>query len=217
MCKSMKTIAFFLFVVSINLFAQGSNSLQLNGGMIMPMSSSNGFSGTLQFNYQLSENTFLYAYSGYSSWDKFYIVYREEYSEIQKNTFFETYGSDDHSQIPLYIGSRFDLHTNELFTSFLTVEAGYSRIKYNSYHHAKNIDPETGVVLNYYPVESSKTVITENLIGVGIGAGIYRKLTGNISVIISFKLNSYINSDYYDFLSANGTYTALLAGITYDI
>ncbi|VAX29037.1 hypothetical protein MNBD_IGNAVI01-3040 [hydrothermal vent metagenome] len=216
-----KPIISSLIFTSLILFnvisAQESNSIQINGGLIFPKSSSKGLTGLVQFNYPLNEQIYLYAYSGYSSWDKYYVVFREDYSEIQKKQLFKTYSADDHTLIPVYIGSTINLNTNDFFTFYVTVEAGYAYLHYNSYDNWKSVDPETGEVLGYFVDGASRKEITENLFGIGVGAGISHPMGDNLNLIFSFKLNSYLNSSYYGFLSTQGTYTMFLAGISFNI
>lgn len=215
MHKFLASVVFLLFFP--NIISAQTNSLQINGGIIIPHSSSNGFTGSLQYNYSLSDNIMLYLNSGFSSWDKHYVAFLEEYSEIQKKTYFETYSADEHLLIPVYIGGRMNLHTNKLFTAFGTFEIGYSYLSYNSYNITKVIDEDTGEILAYNTDPNSGEKITENLFGVGIGAGLMRELLNNINIVLSFKLNSHLNSNYYNFLSREGTYTAFNMGFNFNI
>ncbi|MGA9291068.1 MAG: hypothetical protein WBV81_00650, partial [Ignavibacteriaceae bacterium] len=66
-------LVFFALTFSgINLFgngiirAQNNHSIQINGGVISPMSSSKGLSIYLQYNYYLNRQIILYTYTGYS-------------------------------------------------------------------------------------------------------------------------------------------------------
>ena len=105
-------------IISSSIYAQDSNSIQFNGGIVMPMSSSKGFNTSIQFNYNYSQNVQFYIYSGYSSWDKYNVNFTEDWSTIQKQTLFKSYTADNHILIPVYIGSRINFHTNKFFTSF---------------------------------------------------------------------------------------------------
>lgn len=210
-------LAVFTIVISNVIYSQESNSIQINGGIIMPMSSSKGFNSTIQFNYTFKQNVQFYIYSGYSSWDKFNVNFTEELSAIQKQTLFKTYVSDNHILVPVYIGSRINFHTNKLFTSFVTLDIGYSHLSYNSYNIKKEIDQTTGEVLAYNPDINTKKEINENLLGLGAGVGLSRSITENINIILSFKLNSQLNSKYYSFFSSKGTYTAIKLGFNFSI
>lgn len=218
----MKKSLFILFsmiviIISNVIYSQDANSIQLNGGIIMPMSSSNGFYATVQYNYCFSNNIQFYIYAGYSSWDKYYVNFTEDWSPIQKQTFFRTYTSDNHKLIPLYIGSRINFHSNKLFTSFATFEIGYSYLSYNSYEINKVIGIETGEVIAYTPDQNTKKEINENLLGVGVGVGLSHQIIENINIVLYFKLNSHINSKDYSFLSSKRTYTLVNLGFNFSI
>lgn len=217
MYKSFVSSLFLAIIFSNIIFSQENNSIQINGGLIYPRSSSKGLIGLVQFNYPLNEQFDLYAYSGYSAWDKYYVYFREDYSEVQKETIFKTYSADNHTLIPFYIGSSINLHTNDFFTFYVNIEAGYAYLNYYSYNHWKSIDPNTGEVLGYDVDGATKKEITENLFGIGIGAGISHPMGENLKLIFSYKLNSYLNSNYYGFLSKQGTYSVFLAGISFNI
>lgn len=209
---------FFLSIFLTKItFAQEANSIQINGGIISPMYSSKGYSGLIQFNYPLTKGFSLYLYSGYMWWDQHKVVYLEDNSIVQKQTIFNSFNANDHVLIPVYIGSRINLHTNKLFTSYLTAELGYSFISYNSYQNLRLVNPATGEVLDYYVDQSSRKKNREDLFGLGIGAGISHSLTENLNLVALFKLNSYINSNYSGIFSSRGTYTMFLVGFNFII
>lgn len=218
MKKSFFSVIIFTSIIFFStISAQDPISIQINGGTILPMSSSNGYIGTIQFNYSINSKISLYIYSGYSSWDKYTEHFREDYSTIQKQTLFNAYSSDDHKLIPLYVGSKFNVHSNKLFTAYLNFELGYSFISYNSYNIVKSIGIETGVVQNYHADLSSKKRIDEGVFGLGIGAEVSHPITERLNLILSYKLNSYANSNYPGLFSARGIYSAFLAGINFTI
>lgn len=212
------SIAMIFVILSLStIFAQGRHSIQLNGGVISPQNSSKGFASSVQSNYNLNTTIDFYASVGYSSWDKFYVGFLEEWSPIQKQTRFETHISDNHIMIPLYLGAKINFNTNKFFTSFVNLELGYSYLKYNSYNYQRSVDPETGVVLGYYPDESTKTEIQDNIIGVGVGLGISHPMSSNLNLILTAKLNSNIYSKYADIFHARETYFSFLAGFNFNI
>ena len=181
------------------------------------MSASKGISTSIQYNYSFNSNIQFYIYTGYSNWDKFNASFLEQSSSLQKQTHFSTYIADKHILIPIYIGSRINIHTNKLFTFFTTIEAGYSYISYNAYGFIKEVDPGTGVVLAYNTDLNTKEKRSENLFGVGAGVGLSHPITSNMNVILSFKLNSQINSSNYSFFSNQGTYTSFNLGFNFNI
>ena len=150
-----------LFAAAVNcIFPQQSHSIQFSGGIIMPISSSKGLTTTVQFNYRFSNDISLYLYSGYSYWDRFNVSFHEDLSGVQKESLFSTYIADNHILIPVYIGSRINFNSNELFTAFVTFEVGYSYLSYNSYSYIKVINIESGEVLAYKGDPNTKKEIT---------------------------------------------------------
>ncbi len=218
MFKSFFASSIFIILIFSNIAsAQSNNSIQINGGLLIPINASKGLSTSVQYNYSINSNIQLYVYTGYSYWDKFNANFLVESSLLQKQTHFSTYIADNHILIPLYIGSRINIRTNKLFTFFATFEAGYSYLSYNSYQFIKEIDPGTGVVLAYNTDLNSKKKMNENLFGVGAGVGLSHPITKNMNILISFKLNSQINSSYYSFFSNQGTSTAFCLGFNFNI
>ncbi len=90
-----------LFVITNISSAQNNNSLQINGGVVLPSSGSKGLKLSLQYNYALNNNVRFYIYSGYSHWDKYYVGFLEDWSPVQQQTQFSAYTSDDHVLIPV--------------------------------------------------------------------------------------------------------------------
>ena len=196
--------------------AQSISSIQFTGGVNMPMSSSKGLTGIIQYNYSYNKNIHFYIYTGYYSWDKYKEYYFIDNPTNQSQLRHETYSSDDHALIPLYIGTNIDIHSNKIFTSYISAELGYSRLSYNSYELVKSYDPNTGLFIGYHQNAVIKK-ISEGLFGVGLGAGIYHPLTTNVNLLFSFKLNSYWNSNYHGLFSTNNTYTTYTAGFNVKI
>ncbi|PKL82684.1 MAG: hypothetical protein CVV24_08790 [Ignavibacteriae bacterium HGW-Ignavibacteriae-3] len=218
MFKSALLAALITALLFLNkVKAQEAYSIQLNGGIISPRNSTNGFTALLQFDYPLSSDIVFYVYSGYASWGQDKIAYLEDYSLIQRQTIFNSYSSDGHSLIPVYVGSRINLKEIKLFTAFVTVEMGFALLTYDSYTNIKNINPLTGEVLSYVVDRSSKNEIDENLFGLGLGGGLNHRLTRNLDLIFSVKLNSHLNSKYYDFFSSKRTYAVFIAGLCFKI
>ena len=218
----MKQTISVLFVVitlisSNVIYSQESSSIQINGGIISPISSSNGLTALIQYNYNLTPIVSFYIYSGYSYWDKFNVIYQVDLSPVQRQKNFKTYASDEHILVPLYLGSRINLHTNNIFTLFTNIEIGYSYLKYNSFNHWESVDPETGEILGYYPDPTSKKEIQENVFGIGVGVGLSHPITDSINLLFSVKLNSNINSEYSELFSSRQTYTMFLAGFNFNI
>jgi len=218
MLKSLISLIISILVLfHCDISAQELNFIQINGGIIMPMSSSKGLSGIIQFNHPLSSRIQLYLYTGFSSWDKYKVSYLEDHTAIQQETIFRSYSADNHRLIPLYFGSDFKITTNKLFTFSFMFECGYSYLSYNSYKNRKSINPETGEVQGYYIDASSRKSVSENLFGVAIGIGLTRPLSENLKMILSYKLNSNVNSNYQGLFETRGTYFQFLAGFCFGV
>lgn len=209
------TIIFFLSGI---LFAQEKYSIQFTGGIISPVSSSRGIIGLVQFTYPVSEKIDLYLNSGYSKWDQFKVNFHEDLSQNQSKDRFQTYIADNHSMIPISIGVKFLRHSNEFFKTYLSFEMGYSYLKYNSYSAVlKEIDSETGEVLNYFPDQSTKKLSSENLWGLGLAVTFLRPLTENFNLLLNVKLNTNTGSKINGFLSSKGTFASFSAGVDFVI
>jgi len=215
MLKSFLAIIISVIIVfPYTLLAQESNTIQITGGIIMPLSSSKGLTASVQFDHPINSNIQFYFYAGYAAWDKFNISYFIDRSDIQQQTRFNTYLSDNHVLVNAYAGSRINFHTNKIFTAFTVIEIGYAHLSYNSYEINKIINPE-GVVVGYFPYKG--TVTSENLLGIGAGLGLSHPLNKNVNLIFVFKLNSQINSGYHGFLCKGVTYSAYNAGFNFRI
>lgn len=172
----------------------------------------------VQYNLSLSKNVDIYTYTGYCTWDMYKIRFMAEGPyDMSGPKYFSSYSSDEHILIPFYLGGRINFYTNDLFHSFLNLEIGYSYLNYNSYDQIEKKNPETGKIEGYYPDLTSQKENSENLFGLGIGAGISHPVSENLNLVFSFKLNTYLNSKYYGLFSTRGTYTMFLGGFDYKL
>ena len=201
-----------LITFSVLTPAQTSNSLQINGGIVFPPNSPAGFNANLQFNYSLNNNMQIYIYSGYSHWNKYNVNFTESLSAIQQITHFYTYLSDNHVLIPVFVGAKMNFAKNRIFTASTLFEVGYSHLNYDSYSVKKEVDPNTGQVLNYYTDRSTQKKVTQNLFGFGVGIELSHDFTKIFGVLLSFKLNGQLNSGSFKYLSGLGSYTSLNLG-----
>ncbi|MBK8946668.1 MAG: hypothetical protein IPM32_15550 [Ignavibacteriae bacterium] len=212
----------YLSIFVSNLFAQTNNSIEVSGGFIFPMSSTNGLIGNIQFNYPLTDDFYLYIYTGYSEWDKFKISIDYRYSEIEstinnQKRFIPSYSANSHIKIPLYLGTRLNFRTNKLFTSFINFEFGYSYLSYNSYDKWNPVYSNSGEVINYIPEEATKEKNTEYLFGIAIGLGASIPISKDLNVILNYKVNSSTNFKYIEMLSIRGTNSMLVGGVNFII
>lgn len=209
-------VSLTLILFSTSSLAQESPSFRINGGMIYPKGSSTGLTGLIQFNYPLSEKISLYVFTGSSIWDKQKSIYRKDFATNDNEMILHSYSADDHSLIPLYVGSSFNMHTNSFFTAFLNIELGYSYLSFNSYDYTIFKDPESGEVLEFYANQSTRKKVTQNLFGLGLGAGLSHPMSENVDLTLSFKFNNVLNANDLLF-SYEGTYTLLLTGFNFKI
>lgn len=214
------TFVVFFALISLVLFStvhgQGRHSIQLNGGIIAPMSSSRGLITTLQYNYHLNERFQIYIYTGYAAWDQFRITYHADLGPGQGQQLFTSSSAEDHNLIPLYIGSRVNFHTNSWLTSFVNFEAGYSHLNYIKYRNQINTEPETGKIVGFFHFGPG-VKMSEDLFGLAIGAGISHPLNKNLNLIFSYKLNSFLNIKDNPFLSTRSTYSSFSAAFSLNI
>ncbi len=204
----------FLFGFTL-LNAQNSTSIQISGGLISPMHAFDGLGGTIQIEKKLDSVFSIYAYTGYYAWYKNRVNFIDESSMFQKTNLFQSYNTDDHKLIPLFVGAKINLHTNNYFLTFLEFEFGYSHLSYNSFQNRKSIDPLTGAVVLYYADQSTRKSVDEDLFGFGLGAGIYRPLSKIFGLIFSYKLSTHLNSSYNGFFESKGTYSQFMAGFNF--
>jgi hypothetical protein len=212
-----KLIVIFLLLFSLTAYAQKPLSIQVNGGFINPIDSHKGLSGSVQFNYSLNSKFNLYFYSGYSNWDRNKIIFYEEMTGLQTQQYFPSYSKDNHKLMTFNFGGKINLHTNKIFTSFVNIELGYSHLSYTKYLVWNKGHAESGEVIGYYVDPTAKIDVNDDLFGVGLGGGVFRNIGNNISLVLSFKLNSFLNSNYEGLFTRKGTYTMFLAGFNFAV
>lgn len=205
-------LALFAITFSV-LSAQNTQSLQVNFGLLYPRSSSNGFTTHFEYNFQVNSDLTLYAYTGYSKWDKYNVIFETEITEKQRQPFHKIYLADDHVLIPFFIGGKYFINRGKVLSSFVSLETGYSYLKFNEYGYTVKKDPDTGEILEYYTNLSSRKRTVKNIFGVGFGFGFVFPLLNQVDFIAQYKVNSSFNSGEYGLLSARGTYSSLLMGI----
>ncbi len=208
-----------LFVILTNpIFSQNNNSIELSGGVIFPMSSSDGFTGNFQFNYAITEDFYLYLSTGYSEWNNFRISIDYRYSEnentfYQQKRFISSVSADNHINIPFYLGTKLNFRTNKLFTSFMNFELGYSYFSFNSYNKWDPVYSNSGEVINYIPDEITKIKNKEHLFGIAIGLGASIPMTKDLNLIINYKVNTNTNFNNIALLNMRGIRSTLIGGV----
>jgi len=215
--KNLILVTIVFLFAAFNIYSQTSPSIQFTGGIISPVNSYNGLTGSFQFNYPYNDIINFYLYTGYSSWNKNKVIFHEDYSLVQAKTIFNSYSADSHSVIPLFLGTSINFHSNKIFTAFVNFEIGYSYLSYYTYSNVREINPSTGEVLSYYVDKSTRLKVDENLVGLGLGIGLSHSITKNVNLILAVKLNSYLNSNYNSFLGPSVTWSNFLAGFNVKI
>lgn len=191
------------------VFAQDNTSVQINGGFVSKRMSSPGLNSTVQINYKISESVELYSYLGYASWDQYKIVIQEGLN------YYRCAVEDDHTMIPSFVGARTYFGQTSWFTSFIEAEAGYLYLSYNSYKPFRTTISSNQIA--FYPDYGTKKYNKENLFGIGLGVGIIHPMSGNINLVFSYKLNTFINGGYNGLFSKRGTYSLINVGLNYII
>ncbi len=206
-----------LTILSSSTFGQSFSSIQINSGMIFPFSASNGFSGTIGYKYYFNKSFGMYAYTGYFAWGKNFIIYKEDMTLNQHQQYFDSYSTDNNMLIPLYVGCELNLYKSNLFSVEGILEAGYSRLSYDSYQNIKVTNPSTEAVTAYKVDPNSGTQVNKNLFGAGIGIGISHPLSKYLNLALTYKFNILGNSKYTNLLSSGEKYTSLLIGLVYNL
>lgn len=217
MKAALVSITLISLVLSNSLFAQSTHSVQFNGGIIMPMSSTRGLQGTLQYNYKLNPKVQFYITTGYAAWNYFNIYYHADLqSSRQRQQVFKSHSANDHELIPLYLGTRINLQTNNWLTSFVNFEFGYSHFSYYRNKNFLDKDPDTGVVYGFFAGGNIAREV-ENLFGAAIGVGISHPLTKSSYLIFTYKVNSFVNVKGNSILSTRSTNSSFSAGFDFNI
>ncbi len=97
----VSTIA-LIILISSSAKPQTESSINILGGIISPINSSNGLTGLLEFNRPVSNKISLYTYSGLLSWDKNSIRFH-----IPNRNDVHSYSETDHILIPFYFSAKF--------------------------------------------------------------------------------------------------------------
>lgn len=198
-----------VFLFSQVLFSQNSSSLQINGGFISKRMSSLGLTSSVQYNHNIDNGLELYGYLGYAAWDLYNITI--EYNRI----YYKYPAEDSHDLVSVFTGVRKYFKQTSWFEPFLEIEVGYLYLTYNSYKYFRASN--TGNQVGFYPDYGSLKTNFEHLFGVGLGAGIIHPMSGGLSIVFTYKLNTYINNNYNGLFSRRGTYSLVNVGFNYKI
>ena len=190
--------------------SQGKNSIQLNGGITSATNSSNGVTGTLQYNYHLNSNFSFFAYSGLLSWDRNNVSYYKGQSTAQNLE--NTYSEDSHRMVPVYIGAKYYFNNSSAFRPFVSLETGISFLSYNLYD-LQQVKTQDGYTLL---VPANKNKQNETMFGVGLGIGATHDIGESLQILLEARLNTVKNSKY-DWFSSGGTIRTFQVGLGYKL
>lgn len=211
-----KVMVSFFIVLAFNISAQNDIFLQVGGGLISPVNSTDGYSFDAQAGYDFSDNFGVYASLGFAAWDNNNLIHNERDYPVTGNPMFKTYDEDSHLMIPVSFGGRVKYDFNNWFYPFVEVELGYSNIQYDKYNNLeREFNTINGVkrVTGISPTEDSKEEISENLFTGGFGLGVIYPLNDNFGLVLSYKLNGNIYSDQLDSFSSRRTISRFLLGV----
>lgn len=217
----MNKSLFFLVIISIYCSAtypQNKFSVEGSAGIISPINSSAGISGSAQLNYSLNDALKLFCNASYSVWNKYNVFYEYEFftSKNPVHHPIKTFSADDHSLVSVNLGSRFLIHENKVINLLLDTQIGLSFFSFNEYVLNEFENPETGQI-DLKPDINSPLSVNETLLSFGFGPIFERKINSAISLFLSMKLNTMLNAGNTQFISKRGTYFLVSAGFTHSI
>lgn len=209
MKKIILAVIFSMILIN-NLFSQSILSAELNGGVIIPFKSYGGLQGNVQINYSCFADNYLYASFSYSSWDRNKIVIYDPSGQ----TFNDVYSEYDHTLYSIFAGNRFIFFKYKTFSVFNDIELGYQNLNYMRIFPQRIINPDSTV--EYLADYSKQKSITESLLGLGVGFGLKNDITEKVDLIISVKINSYINRSFHGLFGSANTNAVVAGGFVYN-
>lgn len=212
-----KFFILLLILTYLNSYSQSKYSIEASLGIISPINSSPGLTGTAQINHFLNEDLQLFLNGLYGQWDKYNIYYMPEFysSEFQNNGPYKTYSEDDHTLFSINLGTRFFLHENKIINLYFDAQIGISLLSYNEYD-LYEIEYPTGQII-LVPDLSSAVEINETLFAFGFGPLFERKINSSFSLYLSARINTMLNAGDTELFSKRGTYFLVSAGFTHII
>ncbi len=205
--KKTSLILLLSLLSVINLYSQDKFSIEFGGGVISPFKSYGGFNGKAQLNYSYSINNDLYASFSFASWARNIGTIHDPDGQ----TFYNIYSEYDHSLYSIFAGNRMILFRYKALSLFNDIEIGYQILNYTRIFPQRIINPDG--TIEYLTDYSKKKNITENLFGLGAGLGIKNRITSQIDLLLSIKLNSYVGSNYTGLLGGPNTFITFMGGL----
>jgi opacity protein-like surface antigen len=205
MKKSYLIMASVLILSSI-IYSQGKSSFQFSGGIVYPISSSSGLSGTLQYNYNINTRFNFFVSADYSVWDK------RNFSYVDKSTsgwsYRSGYSETDHTLSRIMAGGRYLITQPDQFKLFVDAGIGYSYLQYNIYdmHQIKN--PDGTIEVLFSPAGKAY----QNLFSFSSGIGFIHQIAERWDILFEYKLSTYLNSQYNGLFSSQNILSSFQLG-----
>ena len=215
MKKSIILSLIVFTALHLQLFAQGVNTIQFNGGLMSANDSDNGIIGTVQFNRSFNNNFTLYAYSGILYWNNNNVGYYKGDAYKINGPFSNighTYSEDSHKLIPFYAGIKYFFNNSSVFRPFVNIEVGFSYLTYNSYDLIQINNTDGTVALE----PSNKAEKIDTFFGAGMGIGACHDIGDKLELLLEYRFNMLKNSEY-EWLSSARTLRSFQFGFAYKI
>jgi hypothetical protein len=203
MKKSYLIIVSVLILSSV-LYSQGKSSFQFSGGIVYPLSSNPGLSGTIQYNYNINTRFNFFVSADYSAWDK------RNFSYVDKNTgdYRMSFSETGHALSRIMAGGRYLITQPDQFKLFVDAGIGYSHLQYNVYDLQQIIYPDGNIALVLSPAGK----VRQNLYNFSSGIGFIHPITERWDILFEFKLNTYLNKQYHGLFSSQSTFSSFQFG-----
>jgi opacity protein-like surface antigen len=203
MKKSYLIIASVLILSTI-IYSQGKSSIQFSGGMVYPISSSPGLSGTLQYNYNINTRFNFFVSADYSVWDK----RNFNYPDHSTGDYQRGYSESDHTLSRIMAGGRYLITQPDQFKLFVDAGIGYSYLQYNVYDMKQINNPDGTIEVLFLP--SGK--MNQNLFSFSSGVGFIHPIVERWDILFEYKLSTYLNSQYHGLFSSQSTFSSFQFG-----
>ncbi|MDR3609706.1 MAG: hypothetical protein P4L27_04035 [Ignavibacteriaceae bacterium] len=205
MKKSHRVVVFILFLSSL-IFPQGKSSIQFSGGIAHPISSNSGLSGALQFNYNINSRFNYFISVDYTAWDKRNFSYLDDDYSLRTG-----YSETDHTLLRITAGGRYLIIEPDQFKLFVEAGIGYSYLVYDSYDMQRINNPDGTTAL----LITRAGNVHLNLFNFSPGIGFIHPITKKWDILFEFKLNTYLNAQYYSLFSSFSTFSSFQFGFNY--
>ena len=200
-----------VLVLSSIIYSQGKSSFQFSGGMVYPISSNPGLSGTLQYNYNINSRFNFFVSADYSVWDK------RNFNYIDKSNVhwgYETgYSESDHTLSRIMAGGRYLITPSSQFKLFVDAGIGYSYLQYNIYDMHQINNPDGTIEVLFSPAGKAY----QNLFSFSSGIGFIHQIAERWDILFEYKLSTYLNSQYDGLFSSQSTFSTFQFGFNYKI